>query len=155
MDISITRKSVTTEKEATEQINKPDETTKTRFGTITGTMGRKNTVPYALYKCHGFVNPYLAKDTGFTDHDLQLLWDALKGIMWEIDRSAARGLMCTRGLYVFEHDSKRQMKRDDEIEAGILVDLITAAYDERLNEGGHAQGCERARSALPSVRHER
>src|SRR5207247_6524629 len=55
---------------------------------------------------HGFVNPYLAKDTGFTDDDLKLLWDALKGFMWEIDRSAARGLMCTRGLFVFEHDSK-------------------------------------------------
>jgi CRISPR-associated protein Csd2 len=105
MDISITRKSVTTEKEAIEQINKPDETTKTRFGTITGTMGRKNTVPYALYKCHGFVNPYLARDTGFTDADLELLWAALKGQMWEIDRSASRGLMATRGLYVFEHAS--------------------------------------------------
>jgi CRISPR-associated protein Csd2 len=69
-------------------------------------MGRKNTVPYALYRCHGFVNPYLAQDTGFADDDLQLLWSALKGVMWEIDRSAARGLMCTRGLYVFEHDSK-------------------------------------------------
>ena len=68
-------------------------------------MGRKNTVPYGLYKCHGFVNPYLAKDTGFTEADLQLLWDALKGQMWEIDRSAARGLMATRGLYVFEHAS--------------------------------------------------
>ena len=69
-------------------------------------MGRKNTLPYALYRCHGFVNPYLAKDTGFTDDDLNLLWKALEGVMWEIDRSAARGLMCTRGLYVFEHDSK-------------------------------------------------
>jgi hypothetical protein len=69
-------------------------------------MGRKNTVPYALYRCHGFVNPYLAKETGFTDDDLKLLWKALESVMWEIDRSAARGLMCTRGLYVFEHDSK-------------------------------------------------
>jgi CRISPR-associated protein Csd2 len=106
MDVSITRKSVTTEKEASDQINKLDDETKKRFGAITGTMGRKNTVPYALYRCHGFVNPFLAKDTGFTDADLNLLWDALKGVMWEIDRSAARGLMCTRGLYVFEHDSK-------------------------------------------------
>jgi CRISPR-associated protein Csd2 len=106
MDMSITRKSVTTEKEASDQINKLDDETKKRFGTITGTMGRKNTVPYALYRCHGFVNPYLAKDTGFTDDDLTVLWNALKGVMWEIDRSAARGLMCTRGLYVFEHESK-------------------------------------------------
>ncbi len=105
LEFSITRKSVTTEKEASDQINKLDDATKARFGTITGTMGRKNTVPYGLYKCHGFVNPYLAKDTGFTDADLQLLWAALKGQMWEIDRSASRGLMATRGLYVFEHES--------------------------------------------------
>jgi CRISPR-associated protein Csd2 len=105
LEFSITRKSVTTEKEAADQINKVDGETKTRFGTITGTMGRKNTVPYALYRCHGFVNPYLAKDTGFTPADLDLLWSALKGTMWEIDRSASRGLMSTRGLYVFEHAS--------------------------------------------------
>ena len=105
LEHSITRKSVTTEKDAQKQINKADSETKVRFGTITGTMGRKNTIPYALYRCQGFVNPYLARDTGFSFADLQLLWDALKGTMWEIDRSASRGLMCTRGLYVFEHDS--------------------------------------------------
>jgi CRISPR-associated protein Csd2 len=97
LEFSITRKSVTTEDEAKKQSEKD--------GSITGTMGRKNTVPYALYKCHGFVNPYLAKDTGFSAADLELLWAALKGQMWEIDRSASRGLMATRGLYVFEHAS--------------------------------------------------
>ena len=105
MDISITRKSVTTVKEAREQINKVDEDTKTRFGTITGTMGRKNTVPYGLYRCHGFVNPYLARDTKFTEADLELLWAALKDQMWAIDRSASRGLMATKGLVAFEHTS--------------------------------------------------
>jgi len=98
LEYSITRKSVTTEEEAKKQAEKD--------GSITGTMGRKNTVPYALYRCHGFVNPYLAEDTGFSDADLDLLWTALKGTMWEIDRSASRGLMATRGLYVFEHESK-------------------------------------------------
>lgn len=97
LEFSITRKSVTTEEEAKKQSEKD--------GSITGTMGRKNTVPYALYRCHGFVNPYLARDTGFSPADLELLWSALKGQMWEIDRSASRGLMCTRGLYVFEHES--------------------------------------------------
>jgi CRISPR-associated protein Csd2 len=97
LEFSITRKSVTTTEEAAKQAASD--------GSITGTMGRKNTVPYALYKCHGFVNPYLARDTGFTNNDLDLLWSALKGTMWEIDRSASRGLMCTRGLYVFEHSS--------------------------------------------------
>lgn len=105
MEFAITRKSVTTEKEANSQINKTDEETKVRFGTITGTMGRKVTVPYGLYRCSGFVNPYLARDTGFSTDDLQMLWDVLKGLIWEIDRSASRGLMCTRGLYVFEHES--------------------------------------------------
>ncbi len=105
MEHAITRKAVTTEREAAEQINKKDDETGKRFGTITGTMGRKNTVPYALFRCYGFVNPYLARDTGFTFGDLELLWQALKGTMWEIDRSASRGLMATRGLYVFEHAS--------------------------------------------------
>jgi CRISPR-associated protein Csd2 len=97
LEFSITRKSVTTEDEAKKQAEKD--------GSITGTMGRKNTVPYGLYRCHGFINPYLAKDTGFSPADLELLWSALKGTMWEIDRSASRGLMATRGLYVFEHES--------------------------------------------------
>ena len=98
LEFSITRKSVTTVEDAKKQAEKD--------GSITGTMGRKTTVPYGLYRCSGFVNPYLAQDTGFTEADLQILWTALKGTMWEIDRSAARGLMCTRGLYVFEHDTK-------------------------------------------------
>lgn len=96
LEIGITRKSVTTEKDAEKQLEK---------GSVTGTMGRKNTVPYGLYMAFGFVNPYLAKDTGFTFADLELLWDALRGSMWELDRSASRGLMATRGLYVFEHAS--------------------------------------------------
>jgi CRISPR-associated protein Csd2 len=97
LDIAITRKSVTKEEDAAGQVAKD--------GSITGTMGRKNTVPYALYRCHGFVNPYLARDTGFTAADLEVLWQVLKGAMWEIDRSSSRGLMATRGLYVFEHES--------------------------------------------------
>jgi CRISPR-associated protein Csd2 len=97
LEFAITRKSVTTEEEAKKQSSKD--------GSITGTIGRKNTIPYALYVCHGFINPYLARDTGFSTEDLDFLWQALKGVMWEIDRSATRGLMCTRGLYVFEHES--------------------------------------------------
>jgi CRISPR-associated protein Csd2 len=88
---------VTTEEVAAAQAKKD--------GSITGTMGRKNTLPYALFRAYGFINPFLARDTGFSSADLDLLWSALKGTMWEIDRSASRGLMCTRGLYVFEHAS--------------------------------------------------
>jgi len=97
LEFAITRKSVTTEDDAKAQVLKD--------GSITGTMGRKNTIPYGLYRGYGFVNPYLARDTGFTFGDLELLWQSLRGTMWEIDRSASRGLMATRGLYVFEHSS--------------------------------------------------
>ena len=69
-----------------------------------GTMGRKSTVPYALYRAHGFFNPHFAKQTGVTGEDLQLLWQALQR-MWDLDRSASRGLLACRGLYVFSHDS--------------------------------------------------
>jgi CRISPR-associated protein Csd2 len=69
------------------------------------TMGRKHTVPYGLYRSHGFVSAFLAKQTGFSEDDLALLWQALSQ-MFEHDRSAARGEMATRGLYVFKHDSE-------------------------------------------------
>ena len=68
------------------------------------TMGRKHTVPYGLYVAHGFVSSHLAAQTGFSDDDLKLLWESLAN-MFEHDRSAARGEMTTRGLYVFKHDS--------------------------------------------------
>jgi CRISPR-associated protein Csd2 len=69
-----------------------------------GQMGRKYTVPYGLYRAHGFISPYLAKDTGFSQSDRDLLFEALSNL-FEFDRSAARGEMSVRGLYVFEHDS--------------------------------------------------
>ena len=96
LEQSITRKAVTTQKEADKQIDK--------HGQITGTMGRKELVPYGLYEAHGFVSPHLAADTGFSNEDLELLWRALT-MMFEHDRSATRGEMATRRLVVFEHDS--------------------------------------------------
>ena len=69
-------------------------------------MGRKFTVPYALYRAHGFINAKLAEQTTFDENgqDLSLLWDAL-GRMFEADRSASRGEMAARSLVVFRHDS--------------------------------------------------
>jgi CRISPR-associated protein Csd2 len=96
MEIAITRKSVTTDEEAERQA-KSD-------GSITGTMGRKSTVAYALYRGHGFINPLLAKDTGFTNADLRLFFDAMVR-MFDLDRSASRGLMALRKVVVFEHAS--------------------------------------------------
>ena len=90
---SITRMAVATEKEAEKQDGD------------NRTMGRKFTVPYGLYVAHGFVSAHLANQTGFSDSDLELLWQALTN-MFEHDRSAARGEMATRGLYVFKHEGK-------------------------------------------------
>jgi CRISPR-associated protein Csd2 len=71
----------------------------------TGTLGRKHTIPYGLYLAHGYINPVFAAKTGFSEDDLTLLWKALANL-FELDRSAARGTMSSRGLYIFKHDSK-------------------------------------------------
>jgi CRISPR-associated protein Csd2 len=105
------------------------------------TMGRKHTVPYGLYMAHGFVSSFLAKQTGFGEDDLALLWQALEH-MFEHDRSAARGEMSTRGLYVFKHDSEL-----GNAHAHALFDLVQAKkkvevprgfadYDVTVNEVG-------------------
>jgi len=92
MEHSITRMAVATEKEAEKQ------------GGDNRTMGRKATVPYGLYVCHGFLSANLANQTGFSEDDLALFWEALKN-MFDIDRSAARGLMSAQKLIVFKHES--------------------------------------------------
>ena len=92
MEHSITRMAVATEKEAEKQ------------GGDNRTMGRKATVPYGLYVCHGFISANLAKQTGFSEEDLALFWEALKN-MFDVDRSAARGLMSAQKLVVFKHES--------------------------------------------------
>jgi CRISPR-associated protein Csd2 len=71
----------------------------------TGTLGRKYTIPYGLYLAHGYINPVFAARTGFSEDDLALLWKALANL-FELDRSAARGTMSSRGLYIFKHESK-------------------------------------------------
>jgi CRISPR-associated protein Csd2 len=91
LEHSITRMAVATEAEAEKQ------------GGDNRTMGRKHTVPYGLYRSHGFVSSFLAKQTEFSADDLELFFKALEN-MFEHDRSAARGEMSTRGLYVFEHE---------------------------------------------------
>jgi CRISPR-associated protein Csd2 len=93
LEHSITRMAVATEAEAEKQ------------GGDNRTMGRKHTVPYGLYRNHGFISAHLADQTGFSEEDLELFWQALANML-EHDRSAARGEMSTRGLYVFEHESK-------------------------------------------------
>lgn len=93
LEHSITRMAVATEAEAEKQ------------GGDNRTMGRKFTIPYGLYRAHGFVSAHLAKQTSFGEDDLKLLWESLKN-MFDHDRSAARGEMSTRGLYVFRHEGE-------------------------------------------------
>ena len=93
--LSITRCAVTKEEKNTE---KDDVRQKER------TMGRKNIVHYGLYVCHGFISANLAKQTGLSEEDLALFWEALQN-MFDVDRSAARGLMSAQKLIVFKHDS--------------------------------------------------
>lgn len=92
LEHSITRMAVATEAEAEKQSGD------------NRTMGRKNTVPYGVYVAYGFVSPALAAQTGFSEEDLGILWQALAD-MFEHDHSAARGMMATQKLIVFKHDS--------------------------------------------------
>lgn len=88
LEISITRMAVTKEEDLEKE----------------RTMGRKHIVPYGLYRVHGYISAKLAEKTGFSEGDLQLLWQSLINA-FEHDRSAARGEMCARQLYVFKHES--------------------------------------------------
>lgn len=128
LEHSITRMAVATEAEAEKQQGD------------NRTMGRKHTVPYGVYVAHGFVSSFLAKQTGFGDDDLELVFQALEQ-MFEHDRSAARGEMSTRGLYVFKHDSelgnapayalfdRLQVKPKEEGEVARSFDAYSVAFD--------------------------
>jgi len=112
LEHSITRMAVATEAEAEKQ------------GGDNRTMGRKFTVPYGLYRAHGFVSAHLAKQTGFGEDDLKLLWESLTN-MFEHDRSAARGEMSTRGLYVFKHEGEL-----GDAQAHALFDLVQVVQND-------------------------
>lgn len=111
---SITRIAVATTKESEKQNGENH------------TMGRKATVPYGLYVCHGFVSANLAKQTGFSEEDLSIFFEALKN-MFDLDRSAARGLMSAQKLIAFRHDSEL-----GNAPANKLFDLVKV---ERTTEG--------------------
>ncbi|HWK35213.1 type I CRISPR-associated protein Cas7, partial [Sphingomonas sp.] len=94
------------------------------------TMGRKHIVPYGLYRAHGFVSAPLAshpvKGTGFSEDDLELLWQALDN-MFDLDRSAARGEMAKRKLILFRHQSAL-----GNAQAQSLFDRVTT---QRVHQG--------------------
>lgn len=106
-EMSITRMAVTNQKDVDKE----------------RTMGRKQYVPYGLYRVNGFISASLAEKTGFSQADLELFFEALMN-MFENDRSAARGLMTSRKLYVFEHESKL-----GNAPAHTLFDTVTARKD--------------------------
>ncbi|MEN6297677.1 MAG: type I-C CRISPR-associated protein Cas7/Csd2 [Rectinema sp.] len=120
LEHSITRMAVATETEAKKQAGD------------NRTMGRKFTIPYGLYRTHGFVSAPLAKQTGFSQEDLELFWEALQN-MFENDRSAARGLMSSRRLIVFEHSSlmgsKPAQELFDRVKAERCTDVQKPARD--------------------------
>lgn len=144
LEHSITRMAVATEAEAEKQ------------GGDNRTMGRKFTVPYGIYVAHGFVSAHLANQTGFSEEDLELLWQALEN-MFEHDRSAARGEMATRGLYVFKHDSQLGnahahslfSRIQPRLKDGVAVPRDFGGYDINV-EGGSLNPGE-SREAVPGV----
>lgn len=115
-DISITRVALTKPGDASTNAEADSDLVPTH-----GTMGRKAFIPYGLYIARGFYNPNLAlppKGTGFDSNDLSLFWEALQK-MWDHDRSASRGFMACRGIYVFSHKTKM-----GEAPANVLFDKI-------------------------------
>jgi CRISPR-associated protein Csd2 len=116
MEVSITRMAVTTQKEADDQSGD------------NRTMGRKHIIPYGLYRVHGFVSAKLAERTGFSESDLQLLWQSLIN-MFEHDRSAARGEMAARKLFVFEHESAMGNAPAHKLFDAVTVERLTTDAD--------------------------
>lgn len=118
------------------------------------TIGRKFTVPYGLYVTHGFVSAHLANQTGFSEEDLELLWQSLAQ-MFEHDRSAARGEMATRGLYVFKHDSQLGNAPahslfsliQPKLNADVAVPRDFSDYTISVNEAGMPPGVTLERKA--------
>ena len=127
---AVTRCAVTTEREAEAQSGD------------NRTMGRKFTVPYGLYRLHGFFNPFLAVQTGFSGDDLELFKTAM-GQMFEFDRSAARGQMVPRKCFAFRHETPLGSARADQLFDRVTIKLKDESkpprkfddYDVQLNDG--------------------
>ena len=138
LDLSITRVAITKAEDAKVVVGDDG----TGSGGKQTEMGRKSLVPYGLYKANIFISPQQAAQTGFSNEDLAIFWDALVR-MWDFDRSAARGMMACRGLYVFSHDNPfgnapahkllervTARKRD-----GVVAPRQFSDYDVRIGDG--------------------
>lgn len=128
-------------------ITRQAKTTDERMETGETEMGRKSIVPYGLYRCEGYISAMLAqKVTGFNEEDLELLWTSIIN-MFEHDRSAARGKMCLRKLYIFKHDSslgncpahilldKIKVEKKEGVVAPRSFDDYTVMVDKNIPDG--------------------
>ena len=132
-EVTITRTAITTEADAEKK------------GTE---MGRKYIIPYALYRCEGYISANLArKTTGFSEDDLALLWEAIIN-MFENDRAAGRGKMAVRELIVFKHDSElgnapahklfelvKAEKKDGVTAPRAYTDYVVTVENDKLPQG--------------------
>jgi len=135
LDLSITRMAVT---EANKEADAPNQT-----------MGRKNLIPYGLYRCHGFISAHLANETGFSDDDLALFWQSLTQ-MFDHDRSASRGTMSPQKLVVFKHATaignapahKLFERVSIQRKSGVAVARSFTDYEVAVNKSGLPSGIE-------------
>ena len=112
-------------------------------------MGRKNLIPYGLYRCHGFISAHLAAETGFNEDDLELFWQSLQ-VMFDHDRSAARGTMAPQKLVVFKHSSalgnapahKLFERVTIQRNRGVDVARSYADYEAKIDRSGLPVGVE-------------
>jgi len=135
-DHSITRCCVTTEEEAGDSQKE-----------FASTFGRKSTVPYALYRMHGFISAVDAQKTGFSEDDLKLLWEALLNL-FEHDRSAARGEMSARKLIIFKHGNHLGSDRSSNLFKRVKINKKTDVprdfndYEICIDRNNLVQGIE-------------
>ncbi len=115
MDVTITRMAISEKVKSAKNSKEYLEWEKEHEEDELRTMGRKQLIPYGLYVAKGFINPFLAQDTGFSEDDLKLLWQSLMG-MYDLDRSSSKGMMTSRELFAFKHvgtdtDSEQRIRQ--------------------------------------------
>jgi CRISPR-associated protein Csd2 len=154
LDLSITRMAVAGFEKKTHGVSDEPDMSSKKLAELESqvaedklrTFGRKALIPYGLYVAKGFVSAHLAQGTGFSDADLENLWEALAN-MYDHDRSASKGMMACRGLYIFKHvgtdTNAEQRKRQAMLgcapahkllDPGMVVDI--AKDDEAMKRDG-------------------
>src|SRR5690625_1170301 len=140
LDITITRGALPNADDADKEV--PLDEAEARYGQ----MGRKAYIPYGMYVAYGFYSPNFARQTGVKERDLEIFWESLMN-MWDLDRSASRGRMATRGLYIFKHESmygnapshllfdKISISRNEEVKSPRSVKDYAVSIDKDLPDG--------------------